>query len=55
MVCGEMIGVVRFDGSCVSLLLVGLGFSNVPGFLGGNSVGFVSKYMDSAFLPHDSW
>ena len=52
--CGEMIGVVRFDGLCVCLLLVGLGFNNLSMFVGGDGVDSVSRYMDSAFLPPDS-
>jgi len=36
-------GVVRFDKLCVCLLLFGLGFSNVSGFVGGDDVGSVSK------------
>lgn len=54
--CGEMIGVVRFDALCVCvcLLLVELGFSNVSGFMGGDGVAFVSRYLDTAFLPLDS-
>jgi hypothetical protein len=48
-----MIGVVRFDALCVCvcLLLVELGFSNVSGFMGGDGVASVSRYLDTAFLP----
>ena len=52
--CGEMIGVVRLAVLCVCLLLVELGFSNVSGFMGGDGVAFVSRYLDSAFLPQNS-
>ncbi len=36
---------------CVCLLLVELSFSNVSGFMGGDGVAFVSRYLDTAFLP----
>ncbi len=52
--CGEMVGVVRFDALCVSLLLVELEFSNVSGFMGGDGVVFASRYLDIAFLPPHS-
>jgi len=53
-VCGEMIGVVRFDGLCMFVVLVLLGFDNVYGFIKGGGVACVSKYLHSAFLPPDS-
>ena len=52
--CGEMIDVVRFFALCVRLLLDELGFSNLSGFMGGDGVAFVRRYLDSAFLPPDS-
>ena len=53
--CGEMIGAVRFVGLCVCLLLVGLGFSNVSGFVGGDGIHSVGKFLiSSAFLPPDT-
>ena len=36
------------------LLLVELGFSNVSGFMGGDGVASVSRYLDTAFLSLDS-
>ena len=53
-ICGEMIGVLRFAGLCVSLLLDGLEFSNVFGFIGDEDVAFVSTYLYSPFLPPNS-
>ena len=53
-ICGEMIGVVRFEGLCVFVLLVGLKFSNIYGFLRGDGVACVSQYLYSVFLPLDS-
>ena len=53
-ICGEMICAELFDGLLVLMMLVGLGFNNVFGFIGGDSVACVSKYLDSAYLPHGS-
>jgi len=56
--CGEIIGVVRFDGLCVCVcvfvMFVGLEFNNVSGLIRGDGVTYVSKYLDSAFLSLDS-
>ena len=53
-ICGEMIGVVRFNGLCMFLMLVGFRFNNVSRFIRSDGVDCVSKYFDSAFLPLDS-
>jgi hypothetical protein len=54
VICGEMIGLVRFDGLCMFVMLIGLGFCDVSGFIRGGGAACVSKYLDSAFLPHDN-
>jgi hypothetical protein len=37
-ICEEVIGVVRFDGLSMFVMLVGLGFNNVRGFIRGDGV-----------------
>ena len=32
-ICREMIDVVRFDGFCMFVILVGSGFNNISGFI----------------------
>ena len=37
-ICGEVIGVVRFDRLYIYVMLVGLGFDNVSVFMKGDDV-----------------
>ena len=53
-ISGEVIGVLRLDGLCICVMLVGLGFNGVSRFTRGDGVACVIKHLYSAFLPPGS-
>jgi hypothetical protein len=46
--------VVRFEGLCVFVLLVGLKYIGVSWFIRSDGVACVSKYFDIVFMAPDS-
>jgi hypothetical protein len=50
-----MIGVVRVDGLCMFVMIVELDFYNASGCIRGDGVACVGMYLDSTFLPLDSF